>query len=213
MKKILLFTFCILSISKIYSQKEYESELQSLTISDGEEKQRVNISDENKWKNPDKNLIYYWYQRNQVFQTQGSFSGSLLNGDYKSFFRNHSLKSQGEFYFGLKDGTWLYWREDGTLLKQENWNKGEMIGQLIYYDQNGKDSLIYNYNNGELNGKYYHVINGKKSTEGKYKNGELFEDKIIASDTSSNVTTTDTLNLKKKRWFGKKEKQAKDSIP
>lgn len=76
------------------------------------------------------NLQYYWYSANIIHETQGGYSGRLLDGLYTAYYPNKNLKEQGRFKKGLKDGLWKAWKEDGSLQSTSNWKKGfEITGE------------------------------------------------------------------------------------
>lgn len=72
-------------------------------------------------------LHYYWYSANAIHETQGGYSGRLLDGLYTAYYPNKNLKEQGRFKKGLKDGVWKYWKADGALQSTANWKKGQEI--------------------------------------------------------------------------------------
>jgi antitoxin component YwqK of YwqJK toxin-antitoxin module len=73
------------------------------------------------------NLFYYWYEANVIHNTQGGFSGKLLNGSYIEYYPNKNLKEQGTFKKGLKTGAWKSWNEDGTLAINSIWKNGILL--------------------------------------------------------------------------------------
>jgi len=76
------------------------------------------------------NLHYYWYSANIIHETQGGFSGKLLDGLYTTYYPDKNLKEQGRFKKGLKNGLWKTWKEDGSLLSTIDWKHGiEMVGE------------------------------------------------------------------------------------
>lgn len=72
-------------------------------------------------------LHYFWYNSGAIHETQGGYSGRLLNGQYTAYYLNKNLKEQGLFKKGLKDGTWKSWREDGSLLATVTWKRGKEV--------------------------------------------------------------------------------------
>lgn len=77
-------------------------------------------------------LHYFWYNSGAIHETQGGYSGRLLNGQYTAFYLNKNLKEQGIFKKGLKDGIWKSWREDGSLLATVTWKRGkELTGRKL----------------------------------------------------------------------------------
>lgn len=70
---------------------------------------------------------YFWYSSGAIHETEGGYSGRLLNGTYTAFYPNKNLKEQGSFKKGLKDGVWKNWREDGSLLAAVTWKHGAEV--------------------------------------------------------------------------------------
>jgi len=118
-------------------------------------------------------LFYNWYSSNQIKQTQGGYSGTLLNGQYNEFYLSKGLKEQGNFDTGLKDGIWKQWTEDGTLIQTVTWKDGAKDGEFDYYDENGNPKQKGSYRHGLLDGaQITYGRNGKKDSM-VYKNGAL----------------------------------------
>lgn len=84
---------------------------------------------------PDK--TYYWFNANSIKQTQGGYSGHLLNGQYQECYPNKTLKIQGSFNKGLKNGIWKNWSINGVLQEETNWKNGLRNGKFTLYDENG----------------------------------------------------------------------------
>jgi hypothetical protein len=82
--------------------------------------------------------FYYWYSSNTIHQTQGSYSGRLLNGTYNKYYLDRSLKEQGEFKNGLKTNIWRSWNEKGILTEIYTWKKGLKNGTYTIYDDQGQ---------------------------------------------------------------------------
>lgn len=57
---------------------------------------------------------YYWYSKRTGYQeTQGSFSGSLLHGQFQFFNKSGQLINQNSFYNGVLSGEKITWDEKG----------------------------------------------------------------------------------------------------
>jgi antitoxin component YwqK of YwqJK toxin-antitoxin module len=82
-------------------------------------------------------LFYYWYSSNHIYETQGSYSGQLLNGTYNEYFIDRSLKVQGQFKNGLKDGIWRRWDDKGIMTELYTWKKGVKDGSYMLFDEKG----------------------------------------------------------------------------
>lgn len=108
---------------------------------------------------------YYWFKSQKVLNTQGGSSGSLLHGDYESFYKNNQLAEKGAFTKGLKNGIWKSWNQNGVLIHQENWSKGTQIGKQFYYSEEGliQKTVIYKSNQTQIIARDTTVIKKKKT--------------------------------------------------
>ncbi|TDQ11566.1 toxin-antitoxin system YwqK family antitoxin [Pedobacter metabolipauper] len=119
---------------------------------------------------------YYWYSSNQINMTQGGYSGSLLNGDYKDFHQNKNLKVSGKFKAGLKNDIWNLWNEQGILLDSYSWRKGKKSGNYSKYDSTGRTIETGKYCNNLLQGKQT-IVEGDSIRVIYYKKGKVKEHK------------------------------------
>ena len=108
---------------------------------------------------------YYWFKSQKVLVTQGGSSGSLLHGDYESFYKNNQLAEKGIFTKGLKNGVWKSWNQNGILIHQENWSKGTQIGKQLYYNQDGliQKTIIYKSNQTQIIAHDTTILKTKKT--------------------------------------------------
>lgn len=79
-----------------------------------------------------KKKYYFWYKAQGVKSTQGESSGTLLHGNFESFFPNDQLNAKGTFRKGLKQGEWMTWRENGSLITVEKWSNGDLKSKKWY---------------------------------------------------------------------------------
>lgn len=70
------------------------------------------------------NKNYYWYKTQNIYSTQGDYSGELLHDWYVSYHPNGQLKEKGKFRLGLKVGDWKTFDQNGNLLKEIKWKCG-----------------------------------------------------------------------------------------
>jgi antitoxin component YwqK of YwqJK toxin-antitoxin module len=117
--------------------------------------------------------FYTWYYKQDIHQTQGDYSGQVLDGSYHHYNLNGQLLIKGYYEKGLKSGEWNYWSVNGYLLIKMHYKDGLLEGDYWLY--NGKGSLVEhrNYKKGVLNGKVYRFKNGELSSTSFYKNGNL----------------------------------------
>lgn len=157
-----------------------------------------------------KTLTYYWYNNNQLHQSQSDYYGNLLHGNYYEFYIDNNLKLKGKFHKGLKDNEWKYWRNDATLKKIIHWKHGVVDGDVFYYDTKGVLELKEEYKNGNLNGKIVKYLNGKPIWQQKYKNNlrNGKEYKLINGkmEVIGNYKK-DVLISNEKRYFNNKENE------
>lgn len=117
--------------------------------------------------------MYYWYVNNDIKNTDGSFDGKLLHGEYKSFYRNLSLMEQGNFNHGLKEGSWKTWYTDGKIHEISYYKKGKENGEREVYDEQGNKFSKTHYKNGVIHGKVIIYQKGKADSIAIYKNGDI----------------------------------------
>ncbi|KAA8476140.1 MORN repeat protein [Arcticibacter tournemirensis] len=115
---------------------------------------------------------YVWYSAGRIHNTQGGYSGKLLNGGYSSQYPGKNLKEQGEYSNGLKNGEWRSWYQNGKLKEISIWCNGVKHGRFSEFDENGNLLKSGSYRNGLLHGDVA-SFNGKdSSTVAYYKNGK-----------------------------------------
>ena len=170
--------------------------------------------------NPDK--IYFWFKSQKILTTQGGSSGSLLNGQYESFYKNNQLAERGVFKKGLKHGTWKFWGENGILIHQENWSRGIQTGKQLYYSPEGiiQKTVINKSNRTQIISRDTTIVKTKKTvtttikdslgrliSQQRMKNGQLDGTQITAGPDGKGVKST----YKKGELVPEKEKKQKDS--
>jgi hypothetical protein len=121
---------------------------------------------------PDPSNFYYWYGAGTIHQTQGGYSGKLLNGKYSEYYPSKNLKEQGSFKKGLKNDVWESWDENGNLKELYTYRNGEKTGLFNLYDEKGARTQTGTYNKNLLNGKV--TFYTKDSTKiVRYKDGKI----------------------------------------
>ncbi len=170
--------------------------------------------------NPDK--IYFWFKSQKILTTQGGSSGSLLDGQYESFYKNNQLAERGIFKKGLKDGVWKCWSENGVLIHQENWSHGVQTGKQLYYSPEGiiQKTVINKSNRTQIISRDTTIVKTKKTitttikdslgrliSQQRMENGQLDGTQITAGPDGKAVKST----YKKGELVPEKEKKQKDS--
>lgn len=161
-------------------------------------------TDDSQLKKYHSKKYYYWFKSQKVLVTQGGSSGSLLNGDYESFYKNNQLAEKGLFIKGLKQGVWKFWDQNGILVHQENWSKGIQIGKQFYYNKDGliQKTIIYKSNQTQIIARDTTIIQTKKTvlttikdstgkliTQSRYSNS-LLDGTQIARDQNDSLIKT-----------------------
>lgn len=106
--------------------------------------------------NPDKPLRtesqkwYYWYGQDTVLATEGSYTGRVLDGEYKVLYPHGNLRESGDFRMGLRNGEWRTWFPGGALQSIGHWSAGEKNGLFEQYDANGKTVSSEEYSHDKL---------------------------------------------------------------
>lgn len=172
MKRIAILLL-ILCQAKAYAQKLPDMGLYKVRITAADKTITAEIKPPGSEPAMDFNKFYSWYSSNQIRQTQGGYSGTLLNGQYKEFYLNKGLKVQGNFDKGLKDGVWKQWTEDGILSQAITWKNGIKQGGFTYYDAEGNLRQKGFYRNSLLDGKQVAYDTTGKEQVATYRDGNL----------------------------------------
>lgn len=161
-------------------------------------------ADDSQLKKYNSKKYYYWFKSQKVLVTQGGSSGSLLNGDYESFYKNNQLAEKGLFTKGLKDGIWKFWNQNGILVHQENWSKGIQIGKQLYYNESGliQKTIIYKSNQTQIIARDTTILKtkkvvlttindstGKLISQSRYSNNQLDGTQIARDQNDSLIKT------------------------
>lgn len=200
MKSIFCYLL-LLGCSVVYGQKPLKDFYLSHSLKQENEQYQFKVLDEDKrgvffYK---KDRFYYWYKAQRVLSTQGGASGTLLHGEFESFYPNKQLCRKGEFRKGLKEGEWLYWRQDGTLFRTERWRKGRLSGTEKHYNEQGEvirtiehkswsvtdetaDSTVVSRRGGKRQTIYHKNDQGKVYKSEQKKNNRLHGKVMIYDD-------------------------------
>lgn len=97
------------------------------------------------------NRNYYWYYKDKINSTQGSYFGQPLNGDYTVLdAKSKMILTKGSFVKGLKTGKWMKWYPDGKLKEIAEWENGFLNGFSKQYDSNGNVVVQFEYKEGKI---------------------------------------------------------------
>lgn len=123
---------------------------------------------------PTQNSETYWYYaQDKLNQTQGSYSGFLLNGWFETFVNGNVLIEKGIFENGQKQGEWKIWYSNGKINRTETWKNGRLNGKFSEFEESGALTKEGKYENDNLEGKIKTYKNSKLVMISKYKNGTL----------------------------------------
>ncbi|MXV50404.1 hypothetical protein GS399_05415 [Pedobacter sp. HMF7647] len=146
--------------------------------------------------------FYFWYAGNSIQQTQGGFSGKLLNGKYVDIYLTKNLRESGFFKDGLKSGNWMNWYENGRLKDLVGYVGGLKEKRYFRYDTAGIMVESGVYKAGKLNGKQV-VFEGGKQTITMYKAGKAQQPKV----KKKNISLFNRLMKKAGSYFKKNKAQ------
>src|SRR5882757_6884108 len=102
MKRLIIFLLVVFSVNA-FAQKLPDMGLYKIRIIESDKNITAEIKPVKSEPSLEPDRFYNWYSSNQIKQTQGGYSGKLLNGQYNEFYLNKSLKTQGNFDRGLKN--------------------------------------------------------------------------------------------------------------
>ncbi|MDA9120233.1 hypothetical protein N9J83_08875, partial [Opitutales bacterium] len=114
-----------------------------------------------------------WYDNGQIC-SKYSYKKGLLHGSSISWYDDGTKLSKGSYWEGNKSGLWNNWYENGQQENELEYKNGLIFSAKVWAPD-GKRCTHTNLLEG--NGKFVtYGIDGKISSEDKYKNGiELFE--------------------------------------
>lgn len=136
--KSLLFLFCLFALLNANSQSPKNINPTMIVKQDGLS-HKFTLDDYSlKTKtNHNKRKTYFWFKAQRIIATQGGSSGTLLNGEYQSYYDNSQLNENGFFRKGLKHGTWKSWYRNGKLKSIERWKYGRQLHRQYFFDKQG----------------------------------------------------------------------------
>jgi antitoxin component YwqK of YwqJK toxin-antitoxin module len=205
MKPVLLLLITALSFSTIAQKPLKDFYLKRTLNQDGLQYEfSVIDADKHGILHYNKDKFYFWCKAQGVKSTQGESSGSLLHGEFESFYENDQLHQKGNFKRGLKSGEWLHWREDGSLIFAGNWSKGKVKAKK-WYNETGKiykserawgrdwekdkaDTVIVKRKLFKMEKRIYRNADGKLVKEEYWKKGALHGKSIFYNDGKSERT-------------------------
>lgn len=169
MKKVLLIIYLFVA-RLVFGQQIPETNI-AVHISNNDKTIVAEVRPLKSLPTPEPSNYYYWYSSNVIHQTQGGYSGKLLNGTYNEYYPNKNIKEQGAFNKGLKNGTWKSWDDNGNLKQLFTYCNGQKTGPFSIYNETGLLVQSGKYSNDQLDGKI--TFYSKDSTRVvTYKNGK-----------------------------------------
>lgn len=171
--KCYFFCFGLLHTLLLYGQ-EGIAEHRTLFLRDSSHSMKVQILNTPPAEvNFNNGLTYYYHYKDAIHQSQGGYTGSLLDGTWESQYPNNLLYSQGMFEKGLKSGIWHYWYPNGRLQREEHWKEGRLHGSFIEFNTNGQPTEMGRYRHGLLHGTVVTLDNGITVEKTRYHKGKI----------------------------------------
>lgn len=172
MKKILLIIICIFITQVSFGQQIPEVGVTVVHLNTVDKNIIAEVYPLKSDPTPNPSNYYFWYGAGTIHQTEGGFSGKLLNGKYSEYYPNKNLKAQGSFKKGLKNDIWKSWDENGNLKELTTYHGGEKTGLFNLYNEKGELIQTGYYKNNQLNGRV--IFYNKDSVKVvRYKDGKV----------------------------------------
>lgn len=114
-------------------------------------------------------LLYAWYDNKVIHNSQGGYSGRLLDGSYTEYYPNRQLRSKGKYKNGVKHGLWKSWHPNGMLKSITHWRKGKVFGKRRIYNTQGELVEIQRFAHGMLKQPKSATIDKKHSKKSNLK--------------------------------------------
>lgn len=157
-------------------------------------------------------LLYAWYDNKVIHNSQGGYSGRLLDGSYTEYYPNRQLRSKGKYKNGVKHGLWKSWHSNGMLKSITHWRKGKVVGKRKIYNTQGELAKTQRFVHGMIK-------QPKKVNENNVKKSDLKKKivKIKPSETGKKKEKPKRNNEKKKernqkKHFLKKKKPKTENV-
>jgi hypothetical protein len=181
----------LLGINAVFGQAEM-SDRRTIIVRDSSLAMKVQILNHTPTRFRCRNkLTYYYHHKDRIHQSQGGYTGSLLDGDWESYFPSNLLSSQGCFEKGLKSGTWRYWYANGRLQREEHWKNGRLHGPFTEFSMNGQPSKQGRYRLGLLHGVILGIEEGKVTEKTRYRRGKQKKGFVLKSLFKRKKTQSD----------------------
>lgn len=199
MKPILILFLTAFTLSSL-AQKPLKDFYLKRTLNQDGLQYEFSVLDEDKHAvlHYSKDKFYYWYKAQGVKSTQGESSGTLLHGEFESFYENDQLHQKGKFRRGLKCGEWMHWRKDGSLIYTEDWSKGSLKAKKWYnaagevfkserawggdWQKDKADTVIVKRKLFKLEHRIYRDKDGKLVKQENWKKGALHGKSMFYTD-------------------------------
>jgi len=113
---------------------------------------------------------YYYYSLNNILNSNGGYTGNVLNGEYTATSRAGQLLKKGIFKKGLKDGKWIVWEPNGNIQQITLWKNGNIKSKQVYKNGILNEKFIWAKGKWKLSNWNKRLIKKSERLELKKKN-------------------------------------------
>lgn len=113
-----------------------------------------------------------YYEDGKLKSVSETLSG-IKHGYTTIYYENGNVKSKEHFENGVANGRQVSYFPNGAVESIANFSKGKQNGLSILYDSSGSMLSEITFENDLPNGYFRKYINGKKKSEGTFKDGRV----------------------------------------
>lgn len=166
---ILCLSICIISALNIFAEVPG---YRKIILTKGDSILHFNICSSTKEIKCKNDVLYHWYQNNDIHKNRGNYSGHLIHGELKTYDNSGNMVEFGEIKYGVKKGKWIQWHKNGEIKQETKWSGGMKNGTERHYDDQGKIVMKRRYRNDKIFGSNKVYSDGKKIKIPQVKSGK-----------------------------------------
>lgn len=151
------------------------------------------------------NCDLYWFHKQKLHVSEGSFEGKPLDGTYTSFYIDGQLKEKGKFRCGMRTGEWKRWWPNGRISHRTPYSKGDIEGKQLLFSDDSKLLSKRSFRNGLRHGRSIDY-SSEKTVITIFRNGNEVSSKE-KSNKKDNQQDSETENHKEPKKKKTKRKR------
>jgi antitoxin component YwqK of YwqJK toxin-antitoxin module len=170
-KKFIFWVF-VISVFQTYGQSDfYCSQRRKIILAKDSVQHIFEIKTEMSQLKTDPFLTYYWYNKTGLHQSQGFYSGYLLDGEFMDIELSGNIIIKGALSNGLKNGIWVVNNKKDGIMQFQTWRNGVQHGKLEEYNSDHQLIKTCSFKNGLQHGWYILYENNIIITKTYFRNG------------------------------------------